>query len=112
MSPLILDNLGIVVNAEQANARYAQSIGKSAAALSDQEKKQALVNAVIASSASLLKDNAAQGADMASSFERMDASLTNAKDALGVLFTPYAAAFANNLAEAVDHVTANLTEMA
>lgn len=46
-SAQILDNLWIVINAEEANEKYAQSIGKVAKELTDAEKKQALVNAVI-----------------------------------------------------------------
>ena len=56
MSPLILDNLGIVVDQEKAQAAYAVTLGKTAAELTDAEKKQALVNDVIANSADLLRD--------------------------------------------------------
>lgn len=48
MSPMILDNLGIVMNAEQTYGAYAATLGKSADALTDLEKKQALVNRVTA----------------------------------------------------------------
>lgn len=46
-SKLILDNLGIVINTTEANEKYAQSIGKVASQLTDAEKKQALINAVV-----------------------------------------------------------------
>lgn len=46
-SAQILDNLWIVVDAESANEAYAQSIGKTVSQLTDEEKKQALVNATI-----------------------------------------------------------------
>ena len=46
-SAQILDNLWIVVNAEEANRKYAESIWKVADELTDAEKKQALVNAVV-----------------------------------------------------------------
>lgn len=46
-SKLILDNLGIVVDTDQAYAAYAASIGKTASALTDMEKKQAFLNAVL-----------------------------------------------------------------
>jgi hypothetical protein len=35
------------VNAEEANKKYADSIGKTVKELTDAEKKQALVNAVV-----------------------------------------------------------------
>jgi hypothetical protein len=47
-SPMILDNLGLQVDVEKANAEYARSIGKTAAALTDAEKKQAFINAAYA----------------------------------------------------------------
>lgn len=99
MSPMILDNLGIV-GVTQSVEEYARSLGKTADALTDVEKKQALVNAVIASgSGGPVLD------DAASSFERMDASIANMKVALGELFSPAIAAIAQQLADAVTGVT-------
>ena len=43
-SKLMLDNLGILIDTESANNTYAQSLGKTAKQLTDQEKKQAFVN--------------------------------------------------------------------
>jgi len=92
MSPEILDNLGIA-NAKTAFDSYAASLGTTADKLTDVQKKQALVNATLAS---------VQGAsvvdDAASSFERMDAAIQNAKDSLGVLFSPAIAAIADSIA--------------
>lgn len=42
-SPMILDNLGITMKVEEANATYAARIGKVADALTDAEKKQAFM---------------------------------------------------------------------
>ena len=47
-SAMILDNLGIVVNSTEANEEYAKSIGKTVSQLTDAEKKQALINKVVA----------------------------------------------------------------
>lgn len=46
-SRLILDNLGLVIDAEQAYDDYAESIGKAADALTEAERKQAFLNAAI-----------------------------------------------------------------
>ncbi len=46
-SRLILDNLGIIVKLEEANEKYAAALGKTASQLSDAEKKQAFMNAVM-----------------------------------------------------------------
>ena len=99
-SPLILDDLGFTLDAAKANDIYAASLGKAADQLTDSEQKQALVNAAIRESAGLLAANATKGDDLASSFERMDAALANAKDALGALFAPAAAVVAEKIAEA------------
>ena len=48
-SRLILDNLGIIVNAEQAYDNYAVSIGKVTSELTDNEKKAAFTAATIES---------------------------------------------------------------
>jgi len=98
MSPMILDNLGIVVNAEQANAAYAATLGKAASALSEVEKKQALVNAVISSSAGIVAASAAGGEDPASQFERMDTSVKNLKESLGKLIAVPVANFFGEIA--------------
>lgn len=46
-SPMILDNLWIVINQTEAQEEYAKSLWKSADQLTEAEKKQALVNAVV-----------------------------------------------------------------
>lgn len=112
MSPLILDNLGIVVDQEAANNAYAASLGKVASQLTEQEKKQALVNAVIKDSADLVRDNVAAGDDAASNFERMDAAIANAKDALGGLFQPAMVVVADAIAKAAASAAEGMKEVA
>lgn len=108
----IIDNLGIVVKAGEEYERYAASIGKAANELSSTERTAALTNAVLREGGKLLEENAGKGGEMADSFSRMDTSLANAKDALGALFTPAAAAVAEQLARAVDQVTAAMVSAA
>ena len=82
-SALILDNLGIMVKESEVYNTYAASVGKSAAALSDAEKKQALINAVVAQGKASL-DGTAAGADTAAaSFTRMGTAVENAKNRFG-----------------------------
>ena len=100
MSPLILDNLGIVTGGEKVFNRYAAAIGKTAKELSDAERKQALFNSVVASTAPLIAASAGQGEDLATKFERMDTSLANAKQSLGELFAPAVAVVAESIARA------------
>jgi hypothetical protein len=95
MSPLILDNLGIVTGGEAVFTAYAASIGKAADALTDAERKQALFNKVVASTDT-------SGEAIVSQFERMDAAIQNAKTALGEMFGPAVAAIAQQLADSVN----------
>lgn len=46
-SRLMLDNIGIIVKTEQAYEKYAVTLGKSASALTDTERKQAFFNAAM-----------------------------------------------------------------
>jgi len=54
-SKLILDNLGIIVDAEAAYKKYAESIGKTAKQLTEAEKRQAFLMAVMESGRKLAK---------------------------------------------------------
>ncbi|MCP4898886.1 MAG: hypothetical protein GY906_18090 [bacterium] len=46
-SRLWLDNLGIIIDVEQANKQYAATLGKTSKALTDTEKRAAFLNAVL-----------------------------------------------------------------
>lgn len=90
MSPLILDNLGITVDLEATTAKYAQTLGKSADALTDAERKQALVNAVMESSASLMEGANASAQNLAGSgFAQLNTAWGNFKTAIGESLAPY-----------------------
>ena len=97
MSPMILDNLGITVDAENTFTAYAAAIGKTAAQLSDAEKKQALLNRIIADSAGL-----AQPAvdDMA----RMNVAIVEAKQAMGELFAHTVLVVASGIADQAERL--------
>lgn len=60
-SRMILDNLGIIVNVDNANKEYAKSLGKTAESLSDAEKRQAFMNAVLKSGADMIERIGSQG---------------------------------------------------
>ena len=111
-SKMILDNLGILVDTEAANNAYADSLGKTAAQLSDVERKQALLNQVLESSTDIVRANESAGRDAAANFERMDASIQNAKEALGELFEPAMVVVAQAIADAADAAASGMTEMA
>lgn len=74
MSPLILDNLGIVIDAENRYKTYAESIGKTAAELTAAEKKQALFNGVLEEGNRLLAESGGLSADYATGMARATAA--------------------------------------
>lgn len=74
LSPMILDNLGIVTNAEATYSAYAESIGKTSKQLTDFEKKQALLNRVIGETEGLLAASGELVLDSLGKWEAMEAS--------------------------------------
>lgn len=82
MSPMILDNLGIVVDAENTFGRYAQSIGKTAEQLTSAEKRQALLNAVLAEGNKQLSAVGGLQEDAATKTEQLSAHWSNFTDRL------------------------------
>lgn len=79
-SPMILDNLGIVISAKDTYAEYAESIGKTASELTKQEKTQALLNRVLQEGNKMLDEAGGLQDDAASKIERLDAAWQNFMD--------------------------------
>lgn len=69
MSPMILDNLGIITGGQKTFDEYAASIGKVAEALTDAEKKQALINKAIEETAPLMEQEGGLARDVAGNWE-------------------------------------------
>jgi len=112
MSPLILDNLGIVTDAERTFETYAATLGKSSTELTNVERKQALLNRVLEESVEIVALNKSRGDDLALSFERLAASSANTKQALGDFIAPVAAAVAASYAKDLDLITEALQRLA
>ena len=92
-SPLILDNLGIMVNLGAANEAYAASVGKTVAQLTDAEKKQALINQVVADGKASLEQTGGAAETTAGKFTALGTAAENAGTKLGQ-------ALANSLSDA------------
>jgi hypothetical protein len=84
-SPLILDNLGIMVSVKEANAQYAASLGKTASALTEAEQKQALINAVLAQGRASLQATGGAVESAAGTFQQLGAAAENAESSIGQL---------------------------
>lgn len=74
MSPMILDNLGIVIDAEKAYQQYATAHGIAASAIDGTTKKQILLNSVITEGKSQITAAGGVAEDSAGKFERMGAA--------------------------------------
>lgn len=75
VSPKILDNLGILTGGQQGFAAYAQSIGKTLPELTELEKRQYLVNKVMADTTPIAEDAKER-------MDRLSVSWTNFTDAI------------------------------
>lgn len=84
VSPMILDNLGIQVSLAEATDRAAQMFGKATAELTKQEQQAALTEIV------LEKLNAVYGdvPDVDSTFAKIEVSLANLRDEIGIKLLP------------------------
>lgn len=97
MSPLILDNLGIIVDADSTYGAYAESIGKAASELSSIEKRQALLNRVLDEGNKMLAQTGGLVDDTASSFERLEANSKNLANNLKMTLAPALSAVVGGL---------------
>lgn len=89
-SPLILDNLGIVLKVGEANAVYAEELGKTVEELSGVERKQAVLNATLLAGEKIISD-VGTAVDNMTDPEVIDAfkvSMTELATEIGQLFAP------------------------
>jgi hypothetical protein len=84
-SPLILDNLGITIKLGEVHAEYAKSVGKSVDALTDQEKKTALVNAIMKQAQAEVAAAGSAAETNAEKIAKFNAALDNLKASFGGL---------------------------
>lgn len=108
LSPLILDNLGIVVNTQATYEKYAATIGKTAQSLTDLEKKEALVAEVTRVSGSIVASNEKLYNSAQAAVDRYDSAVQDLRLTLSALVTDdYIKGYAS-WAEAIETVTATL----
>lgn len=86
-SPLILDNLGIVIKVGEANKIYAEQLGKSVKELTAAEKQQALLNATLKSGKTLIEQAGGAAGNAVDPFNAFTTSVTNLKNASAALVT-------------------------
>ena len=79
-SPMILDNLGLVIKIGDANEAFAKSLGKSVAELTAEEKQMALLNATMDAGQRLVEQVGGNVESLTDSFTRLEAVTRNLAD--------------------------------
>ena len=74
-SPLILDNLGLMVKVGDANEAYAEQLGKTVDELTATEKQQALLNDVLRAGDDLIKQAGDDTESMTDGYDRLAVSV-------------------------------------
>lgn len=105
-SPMILDNLGIVLDAESTYSKYATSIGKAASELTKAEKVSALTYATIKEGSKLIDDQGGIALDTAGKIEAMEAAFKNLGDTFKMNVAPGVATAAEAVLEFVELMAA------
>jgi hypothetical protein len=101
-SPLILDNLGIIISIEEANAAYAKTLGKTTGELTKNEQAQAVLKATLAAVGPQIKNAADAGANAAEVYAQLTASLQNLTVLLGQSLSPAVSWFTKQLVQAIE----------
>lgn len=91
-SPLILDNLGIVVKVEEANKNYAATLGKTVEELTGAEKQMALLNGVLGAGKVLVDQVGGSTKSLTDSFAQAKTATSNLKDEVAILWNELLAA--------------------
>lgn len=84
-SKLWLDNLGIIISVDDANKRYAESVGKLAKDLTDLERRQAFTNEAIRQGNIIVEDMAGVMSDAAQQVAELEAAGGDLWDAFKAL---------------------------
>jgi chromosome segregation ATPase len=112
LSPRILDNLGILLQENEIYKKYADSIGVAEGKLSDQEKRQALVNELIRTNTDLITKNASANLDAADKIAAAQAREQTAKERLGQASLPIRVGAENAVASFFEALTGKPQEEA
>jgi hypothetical protein len=96
-SPLILDNLGIVVKVGEANEEYAKAVGKAVDQLTAEEKILALLNATQKAGNTLIQQAGGDVGSLTDEYEKFKAELKNTGDEMKRNATPAITEFVKEL---------------
>lgn len=101
-SPLILDNLGIILDAEVTYGRYAETIGKTAKELSKSEKALALQSQTIKNSRLITLRAALAQKTLSEELQSFGAEVDNLKISVGTFFADSLVTLRSNASKAAE----------
>jgi len=107
-SPLILDNLWIVVKQSEAQEEYAKQVWKTVEQLTEAEKKQALVNAVVEQWKKELAETGEVWLTTQERFSQFTAQLQNLAVQIWQTFVPYVNFFFDSINEDINNNSNNI----
>jgi hypothetical protein len=109
-SKLILDNLGLIIDVEAATEDYAASLGKTAAQLSEAERKQALLNEAFRQGEVALKANRDAADSPATRIERFDAAKQDFSEQAGLIVATAASGVTDAAATGLREINELMTD--
>ena len=105
-SPMILDNLGLIVSVEAANDEYARTLGKTSSQLTEAEKKQSFLNAALRAAEPLIASADKAGASAADAYTRFEVAINSIGSAIGTGMAPAVRAAISLLEDLANAVSA------
>lgn len=107
-SPMILDNLWIIIDSEKAYEEYALSLWKSASELTKQEKTQALVNATLVEGRKALDEFWEPAQTMAERFAELKNTFSDIAWRIGEALLPVIEKLLNVIQPIIDKVASRI----
>lgn len=104
-SPMLIDNTGITLKLGEANETYAKKLGKSSDALTEEEKKVALLTATMEGADRLIQQVGGNLDNLTTSAQQSATAWQNLKSAIGEKLAPDVSAAQSGLANFLNNLT-------
>ena len=109
-SPLILDNLGITIKLASAQEQYAEQLGKSVDDLTDYEKSQSILNAVLKSGTEELERMGEVALTPAERMQQLNVQFAEMKAKIGTALIPVFEKLSEKLKPVIDKIVGWIEE--
>jgi len=109
-SKLMLDNLGIIVSADEANVKYAESLGKVASQLTDAERKQAFINLALEKGLDNVEKSGGANENFSDKVQKLTVSMKNLSVSIGKVLLPLFTKLADQGTKFADTITKQTDE--